>query len=67
MVSGPSSLESVANPLAVLILAGRREDTDRAGFSAKQAGKHLVIAVEREKITFSCGLAGACVCLALPP
>lgn len=43
MVSCPSSLESATNPLAGLILAGKRS-AGRAGFSARQAGKHLVIA-----------------------
>lgn len=56
MVRCPSSLESVANPSAVLILAGERS-AGRAGFSAKQAGKHLVIAAGGE---------GSPVCLALP-
>lgn len=48
MVSYPSSLESIANPLAVLILAGKRS-AGRAGFSAKQAEKHLVIAAGRRR------------------
>lgn len=53
MVSYPSSLESIANPLAVLILAGKRS-SGRAGFSAKQAEKHLVIAGRRRQQCLSC-------------
>lgn len=56
MVRRPASLESVANPSAVLVLAGERS-AGRAGLSAKQAGKHLVVTAGRE---------GSRVCLALP-